>query len=134
MEPGYQSQSEQYRARRLSSEDSCKPNSRRKIGRKQGQEKFWYQRKQKEQWQVESHNDPTEMITSMAYHNGDWMWKLHTFRGKVPGVYYPVKVMSLILCSATSARLLPSCWITTDVLGRHLTVETERIKNILKVF
>jgi hypothetical protein len=31
--------------------------------------------------------------------------KLCTFRNKVPGVYYPVKVMSLILCSATSARL-----------------------------
>ncbi len=36
---GYQSQSEQHRARRPSSEGSCKPNSRRKIGRKQGQEK-----------------------------------------------------------------------------------------------
>ncbi len=40
--------------------------SRRKIGRKQGQEQFWYQRKQKELWQVENHNDPTEMITSMT--------------------------------------------------------------------
>ncbi len=64
------------------------------------------------------------------------LWKLHTFRGKVPGVYYPVKVMSLILCSATSPRLWPSSesGITTDVLGRHLTVETERIKNILKIY
>ncbi len=32
-----------------SSEDSCKPNSKTRIGRKQGREQFWYQRKQKEQ-------------------------------------------------------------------------------------
>ncbi len=43
---------------------------------------------------------------------------------------------SLILCSATSARFyhIAESGITTDVLGRHLTVETERIKSILKIF
>ncbi len=44
---GYQNQSEQHKARRASSEDSCKPNSKTKIGRKQGREQFWYQRKVK---------------------------------------------------------------------------------------
>jgi hypothetical protein len=69
---GYQNQSEQHKARRASSEDSCKPNSKTKIGRKQGREQFWYQRKQKEQWQVESHNDPTEMNTSMMMALPQW--------------------------------------------------------------
>ncbi len=60
--------------RRPSSEDSCKPNSKTKIGRKQGREQFIYKRKQKDQWRMENHNDPTEMNISvmMAFHNGGW--------------------------------------------------------------
>ncbi len=82
---GYQSQSEQHRVRRPSSEDSCKPNSKTKIGRKQGQEQFWYQRKQKKtnyRWKATAKrtNDgwkatmTPRMTTSMmmAYHNGAW--------------------------------------------------------------
>jgi hypothetical protein len=44
----YQNQSEMHTARRPSSEDSFKPNSKTKIGRKQGREQFLHQRKQKE--------------------------------------------------------------------------------------
>ncbi len=64
------------KARRPWSEDSCKPNSKTKIGRKQGREQFWYKRKQKEQWQVESHNDPTEMSTA-------WWWPTTMEPGRV---------------------------------------------------
>jgi hypothetical protein len=58
-------------------------------------------------------------------------------RGKAPGVYYPVTVVSLILCSAPSVLgfyHLAESGITENVLGRHLTVETERMKNILKIY
>jgi hypothetical protein len=45
---------------------------------------------------------------------------------------------SLILCYVMSPVLgfchVAASGITADVLGRHLTVETERIRNILQIF
>ncbi len=41
---------------------------------------------------------------------------------------------SSVLPPVLSFYYLSESGITADVLGRHLTVETERIKNVLKIY